>query len=356
MLGLIISQQNSMGDFVSKTPKPITRGRLYANGPTGTWQDAETYNPGSLALDPNGAPLSMAHPVPHLVPRPGAAAGVMQDVPTFMGLDAVTSRRDKKSSAISFIVHSAIISAVLWLTLGTHPILTPASVVTPVDFKLFAPPPPPPKLMPLAPKMGGGGGGGAHQVVEAMKGRPPVVAKMPVITPPQIIRIDRPKLGVEPTMQVKIPDNTNLPNLGMSQSPQIALASQGSGSGSGFGQGLGGGIGMGHGSGSGPGSGGGYGGGIMSVGGGVSAPVLVHSVQPEFTQEARTANFQGSVSIQLIVDAQGNPQNIREIRHLGMGLDDKAIAAVRQYKFSPAMYQGHPVAVQMVINVDFRLY
>jgi len=227
--------------------------------------------------------------------------------------------------------------------------------VVPVDFKLFAPPPPP-KLLAIAPKMGGGGGGGAHEIIEPIKGRPPVVAQAPVITPPQIIRIDRPKLGVEPTMQVKIPDSSNMPNLGMSNSPQIALASQGSGGGSGFGSGLGGGIGAGHGTGSGPGSGGGYGGGIMSVGGGVSAPVIVHSVEPEFTQEARSANFQGAVSIQLIVDAQGNPQNVRLVRHLGMGLDEKAIDAVRQYRFKPALYQGHPVAVQIVINVDFRLY
>src|ERR1035437_1187424 len=128
MLGLVASQQNAMGDLVSKTPKPITRGRLYANGPTGTWQEAEAYNRGSLALDPDDAPHPKAHPVPHLVPWLSAATGVMQDVPTFMGLDAVVSQRDKKSSAISFIVHSAIISAVLWLTLSTHPIITPATV------------------------------------------------------------------------------------------------------------------------------------------------------------------------------------------------------------------------------------
>jgi TonB family protein len=142
----------------------------------------------------------------------------------------------------------------------------------------------------------------------------------------------------------------------MTQSPQIALASQGKGGGSGFGSGLGGGIGAGHGLGAGPGSGGGYGGGLMSVGGGVSAPVVVHSVDPEFTAEARTANFQGSVSIQLIVDSQGNPQNVRVVRHLGMGLDEKAIEAVRQYRFKPAMYEGHPVAVQLVIDVDFHLH
>jgi len=94
----------------------------------------------------------------------------------------------------------------------------------------------------------------------------------------------------------------------------------------------------------------------MSVGGGVSAPSVVHAVQPEFTEEARQANFQGNVAIQLVVDSQGNPQNVRVVRHLGMGLDEKAIAAVKQYKFQPAMYQGHPVSVQIVIDVDFHLH
>ena len=94
----------------------------------------------------------------------------------------------------------------------------------------------------------------------------------------------------------------------------------------------------------------------MSVGGGVSAPQVVHSVEPDFTEDARQANFQGNVAIQLIVDAQGNPQDIRVARHLGMGLEQKAIEAVRQYKFRPAMYQGHPVAVQIVIDVDFHLH
>src|ERR1035441_7656057 len=79
----------------------------------------------------------------------------------------------------------------------------------------------------------------------------------------------------------------SMPNLGVSQSPQIALASQGHGSGSGFGQGLGGGIGAGHGTGAGTGTGGGYGGGIMSVGGGVSAPVVVHRSE-EHTSELQS--------------------------------------------------------------------
>jgi TonB family protein len=202
---------------------------------------------------------------------------------------------------------------------------------------------------------GGGGGGGEHRLIEPTRGHLPKVAKIETL-PPQFQRLEHPKLAVEPTVQVMIPDNSKMPNFGVPQSPQIMLTSQGSGSGSGFDHGMGGGIGMGHGLGGGPGSGGGYGGGLMSVGGGVSAPVVIHSVEPEFTGSARTANYQGTVSIQFIVDSQGNPQNVHVIRHLGMGLDEKAVQAVNQYKFRPAMYQGHPVAVQMVIDVDFHLH
>jgi periplasmic protein TonB len=267
--------------------------------------------------------------------------------------DSLVFKRDQRSSAISMVLHAAIIILVLSLAVRAHTVITQRAntTVTPVDLTSYVPH----VKLPVAKSMDGGGGGGAHEVVEASRGRMPTMVKIQ-FTPPQILRIDRPKLGVEPSELVKIPDNSNLPNLGMSQSPQIAMASQGSGSGSGFGQGLGGGIGMGHGGGAGPGSEGGYGGGLMSVGGGVSAPQVIHSVEPEFTEEARRANYQGGVSIKLIVDSQGNPQDIVVIRHLGKGLDEKALEAVQQYKFKPAMYEGHPVSVQIVIDVEFRLH
>jgi TonB family protein len=268
-------------------------------------------------------------------------------------VDPLAVKGDKTSSAISFVLHVVAITLILFLAINvrTNVTLQPTTRVTPLNFKLTVPP----MTLPVAKVEGGGGGGGAHEIPMPSKGRPPQVAKMQ-ITPPQIIRIDRPKLGVEPTAMVKMPDNNTLPNLGMTQSPQIALASQGKGSGSGFGQGLGGGIGAGHGIGTGPGSGGGYGGGLMSVGGGVSAPQVIHSVQPEFTDDARRANYQGNVSVQLIVDSEGNPQNVRLVNHLGMGLDEKAVEAVKQYRFRPAMYQGHPVSVQILIDVDFHLH
>lgn len=267
--------------------------------------------------------------------------------------DSLSFKSDPTSNAISFFIHAVLITLVLLLAVKARTIIMPqpAIIVTPVDFNV----PVPPITLPVAKAMGGGGGGGANAVIEASKGHQPIVAKIQ-IAPAQIIRIDRPKLGIEPIETVRMPDTNNLPTLGMAQSPQIALASQGRGSGSGFGQGMGGGIGAGRGSGAGPGSGGGYGGGLMSVGGGVSAPEVIHSVEPEFTDDARRANHQGSVAIKLIVDSQGNPQDVRLVSHLGMGLDEKAMEAVRQYKFRPAMYQGHPVAVQIVVDVDFHLH
>ena len=103
--------------------------------------------------------------------------------------------------------------------------------------------------------------------------------------------------------------------------------------------------------------GGGAGGGLYRVGGGVSAPVALNNVEAEFSDEARRAKYQGVCLISLIVDAQGNPQNPRVIRTLGMGLDEKALEAVRKYKFRPAMKDGKtPVPVMISVEVNFRLY
>jgi protein TonB len=170
--------------------------------------------------------------------------------------------------------------------------------------------------------------------------------------------LDKPELPVPATIvmpDIKMPDTT-VPNLGIPQSSQVALASQGQGSGSGFGNGSGGGLGSGSGDGIGPGSGGGTGGGVYHPGGGVSAPQVIFAPDPEFSDEARRAKYQGICVVALIVDAQGNPQHVRVVRPLGMGLDEKAVKAVRQYKFKPAMYHGHPVPVEVNVEVNFRIY
>ncbi len=149
----------------------------------------------------------------------------------------------------------------------------------------------------------------------------------------------------------------NMPMIGMHESTNVTLASAGTGNGAGMGTGSGGGMGSGYGNGYGPGYGGNAGGGSTRSAAGSPRRSSIHSVEAEFSDEARRAKYQGVCLISLIVDAQGNPQNIHVVRALGMGLDEKAIEAMRKYKFKPAMKDGKtPVPVMITIEVDFRLY
>ena len=311
---------------------------------------ATAYNRSSLAVGLEDESEPESRPGPKLVTLPIAARGVT----TWTGADPFAFKRDRSSRVVSFLIHGIAIELllILWGLASHQQIMQAAENFIPVDFKLYDPPPP---VMPVAKVEGGGGGGGAHKIPPPPKAPLPKLVHIQTLAP-QIIRVANPKLAMEPTLQVNMPENTTVPKLGMPDSPQVELASQGSGSHSGFGIGVGGGIGAGQSGGAGPGANGGFGGGVMTVGGGVSAPQVIHSAEPEFTDAARRADYQGTVSIQLIVDSQGNPQDIRIVRHLGMGLDEKAIEAVRLYKFKPATYRGYPVAVQLVIDVDFRLH
>jgi bla regulator protein blaR1 len=94
---------------------------------------------------------------------------------------------------------------------------------------------------------------------------------------------------------------------------------------------------------------------IYHVGGDVSAPVLAFAPDPEYTEKARRAKYQGVCVISTVVDAQGNPTRVQVVRHLGMGLDMKAVEAVKKYRFKPAMHFGKPVAVAVNIEVNFKV-
>ncbi len=151
--------------------------------------------------------------------------------------------------------------------------------------------------------------------------------------------------------------SNNLPNLGdpMSHLPS-GPPSNGTGSGGGIGSGSGGGVGVGTGPGVGEGRGGGVGGGVFRVGGGVSAPRVIYQPDPEYSEEARKAKYQGTCVLWLVVGPDGRPRDLRVARSLGLGLDEKAIEAVKTWKFEPAMKDGKPVAVQINVEVSFRLY
>jgi TonB family protein len=94
--------------------------------------------------------------------------------------------------------------------------------------------------------------------------------------------------------------------------------------------------------------------GVRKIGNGVSSPVVIYQVQPEYSPEARAANFNGIELVNLIVDANGVPQNVHILRGVGMGLDEKAVEAVRQYRFKPAMEDGKPVPVELNVEINFR--
>jgi TonB family protein len=253
------------------------------------------------------------------------------------------------------VVNGAIL--LLILVMGArkiyHEIVKPPLSATNIDITDFKAP----KKATLA---GGGGGGGSHELIDPNKGHLPKIDQHPQ-APPMVPVVEKPKLAVESAINVqkdiKLPDNPLLPDIGVHNSANVTLASNGQGTGGGMGTGTGGGLGSGNGNGYGPGTGGNTGGGLYRVGGGISAPVALVQPEAEFSDEARRAKYQGVCLISLIVDAQGNPQNPRVVRPLGMGLDEKALEAVRKYKFKPALKDGRtPVPVMITIEVNFRLY
>ncbi len=263
--------------------------------------------------------------------------------------DPFAVKRSPLSSGLAILFYLLLFLIFLFFP-KKHTEIKQARVV-PLDISAFLP-----KTPTMTAPAGGGGGGGAHEIVPPTKGKLPEFAKTQ-ITPPQVLKIDHPKLPVPATIvmpQMKMPD-TNMPNLGIPQAPNATL-SAGNGGGSGIGSGNHGGIGSGNGNGLGPGEGGLTGGGYAHPGGGISMPKLLFGPEPEFSDEARRQKYQGIVSISLIVDAQGNPQRIRVQRALGMGLDEKAIEAVKQYKFKPAMQGNKPVPVEITVEVNFQLF
>ena len=168
---------------------------------------------------------------------------------------------------------------------------------------------------------------------------------------------ENPKLPVDPS--VLGPPQIQLPQLAAVGDPLSKIMgppSNGIGSNGGIGSGCCGGVGPGHGRGVGPGEEAGIGGGLYRVGGGVSAPRAIFQPDPEYSEEARKAKYQGTVTLIVIVGADGRPHEMRVSRSLGLGLDEKVLEAVRTWRFEPARKDGQPVSVQIAVEVTFRLY
>ena len=232
---------------------------------------------------------------------------------------------------------------------------------------------------------GGGGGGGLRQPAPppraAMKG--PSTLRSPV-PPPRPITSRKPEPKVErpitpPVRPAPLPRPAEPPPpvakpepMPQVVAPVVASAadprdragvlesasdadSQGSGSGGGAGTGQGAGIGEGDGSGIGPGSGGGTGGGPYRPGSGITPPGLLREVKPEYTDDARRRSVEGDVVLEIVVRRDGGVGSVKVLQGLGAGLDQRAVDAVRQWRFSPARRYGTPVDVVVEVAVEFKL-
>jgi protein TonB len=258
-------------------------------------------------------------------------------------VDRMKTKQDPRATAASVVIYGLLILLIGWLLRKHVQFAAPVKAIAITELA-----PPPPQAPPKATQMGGGGG--QRSPTPVSKGALPKFADTQ-ITPPAPPPLQQPKIKMpDPTIEVQKDlkmANNNMPNFGMPNSPLIGN-SLGNGSGTG--------IGSGSGSGLGPGSGGNYGGGPRRIGGGVSAPQLIYQVDPEFSEEARKAKFMGIVTVNLWVDEHGNPTHVHVVRGVGMGLDEKAVEAVKQYKFKPAMEGGKPVLVELNVEVNFQIF
>ena len=226
---------------------------------------------------------------------------------------------EKTAGASSVAIHAVVIALIFLL--GS---LKPIQKMVQQTVTLFDP-----NLKPyIAEKkdaMHGGGGGGARAPLDASAGRLPKIAPRQ-FTPPRVDPVQDPKLPMVPTIVSEVqPPNVDLPNYGDPTS-HLGVPSNGTGLGGGIGGGIGGGVGMGRGPGVGPGSGGGFGGGAYRIGGGVTSPSVVSKVEPEYSEEARKAKWQGVVELSIVVDEHGVPQQMKVVHSLGLGLDEEGDA------------------------------
>jgi protein TonB len=268
----------------------------------------------------------------------------------------MASRTNPWAIGTAAIANAGLLILVILLglrsTIGHLPSSLPGTDIHLKDFTLFVPP----SLL----RARGGGGGGAHEVTDPIKGRLPRREETPIV-PPQVSVLQHPMIAIDSSiavpLDIKLPDNPSLPNIGVHNSPNVKLDSNGRGSQSGIGTGSNGGDGPGSGPGLGPGADHGFGGSVYMPGvGGVSKPVLLVSSEAEFSDEARRQKYQGVCVISIIVDERGYPKNLRVTRSLGLGLDEKALEAVQKYRFKPSLKDGKPVASYVTVEVNFHLY
>ncbi|HUP02487.1 MAG TPA: energy transducer TonB [Bryobacteraceae bacterium] len=255
--------------------------------------------------------------------------------------------RQRKSFLFSTGLNAALVAVVCLLGVtqkGREAIRTVTALVLPADVAREA--------KPLARVQGGGGD---RSALPASFGKLPKASLRQFAPPEAVYNNTAPLLAMDPS--IIAPPDAALPQVNSDHYgdpfSKGNILSNGQGPGSGIGNHGGpGGVGD-H---NGPGFGeDGFGTGALRSGGEVSQPKVSHKVEPEYSDEARKAKYQGTVVLYIEVDVNGKPTNIQVVRSLGMGLDEKAVEAVKKWTFVPGKRNGVPVKVMATVEVAFHL-
>jgi protein TonB len=264
---------------------------------------------------------------------------------------------------LSSTLHVGFIALVALLTtLTTAPAATTLSDGHPEPARLVF-------LAVPGPGGGGGGGGELEQVSPPMahrEGHQALSSPMPHRVPPRSTKavpaLPEPSpapLNAEPLPIVVAPivsaPHDSRDRIGVLDKTSAGADSHGSGQGGGAGSGIGTGEGSGEGVGIGPGTGGGIGGGPYRAGSGIEPPQLLHEVKADYTEDARRRGITGDVILEIVVRRDGSVADIKVLQGLGWGLNDRAVQAVRQWRFSAARRLGSPVDVIVEVAVEFKI-
>jgi TonB family protein len=284
-----------------------------------------------------------------------------------------TERFSAAPFAASSVLHAALVAAIVMLTALGMRSAAAENPVTPTNMRLV--------FLAIPGPGGGGGGGGLRRPTPAPRAELKGKSKLqsPVRTEPKRAKTETPPKPVrppEPRPVEKPPDvpvvaqTSPVPPVvapvapapsaprdlpGVLEKPPAMPPSEGPGAGGGSGTGNGTGMGEGKGSGIGEGEGGGTGGGPYRPGSGIAPPSLLREIKPQYTEEARRLGVEGDVVLEIVVRSDGSVGQVSLVQRLGSGLDQRAIDAVRQWRFSPARRRGTPVDVLVEVAVEFKL-
>ena len=244
------------------------------------------------------------------------------------------------SLGFSFVIHTVVISVLLWIALAPGPPVAVRSTAPVIDIVWLQQPGP-----------GGGGGGGGNRSVEPPRKEPLAV---PEQNKPDVQPVNVPEDALPlPDFLVPVKSQLDESLVGLND----IGTSRGPGDGGGMGKGRGPGIGDGTGPGIGDGTDGGTGGGPFMPGNGIENPVVRTEVKPQYTADAMRARIQGTAALDCVVKADGTVGQCRVVRSLdsNFGLDQEAVKAARQWRFVPGKQFGKPVAVLVTLELTFTL-